>query len=202
MSSPMRRGPCRSTGARSSTASTRSVTAGSSVRRGSSAGRAGTSCGRCSSSARGRTRCRSSTTSAARRRSSAISRKRRRASSSFRTAHTTWRRRATARGPSSQRRSSRRPASTVESVGSRPRSWVARPRVPRTRSCAASEAHRSSRTGVTASAPVCPSLTDMPGARHPTCLVEACRVPSNSWKAGGWRVRPETCPVPGTGQGR
>ena len=75
-------------------------------------------------------------------------------SSSFPTARTTSPRAASAPGPSSPRRSSRRRASIAGSAGSRPRSSAARPRVRRTRSCAASAARRSSRTGAKAFASV------------------------------------------------
>ena len=75
---------------------------------------------------------------------------------SFLTARTTSPPRASAPGRSSPRRSSRRRASTAASAESRPPSSAARPRVRRTRSCAASAARRTSRTGERAFEPAWP----------------------------------------------
>ena len=148
--------------------------------RGSSAGRATTSCGRCSRSARaGR--------GVGGGRPARLADLRRApgggddgSCSSFRTASTTWPPTATARGPSSPRRSSRRRASTAACAGSRPRSSAGRPRARPTRSSGANEARRSSRTGAKAFEPASPvskamSRRQTPGHVRggPFCLHQA-----------------------------
>ena len=88
------------------------------------------------------------------------------------TVSTTSPRTATAPGPTSPRRSSRRRVSPAGSSGSRPRSSAAPPRGPRTPSCAASgPARRGYRTGARGSRPASPgsapaSIPDRAGTRH------------------------------------
>ena len=148
--------------------------AGSSAARGSSAGPARTSSGRCCGSAPSATRSRSSTTSAAA--PTYVGHLARGDARAARAAagHLARRRRGRAApGPSSPRRSSRKPGSTAASARSRPTSSAARRRGPRTRCCAASARRAAScRTGARACAPVWDASLTPGGFVHRRAVAE------------------------------